>query len=77
MITPPALLEYVKAKPFRPFRIQMESGKTYDVRHPELIKVGKAYVMIFTPADGDVDDTFDTASLMLSESISHLESPVA
>jgi hypothetical protein len=79
MITPPTLLEHVKAKPFRPFRIQMASGKTYDVRHPELVKVGKTYVMIFTPADGDLDvvDTFETVSLMLSESISHLESPVA
>ncbi len=79
MITPPTLLEYVKAKSFRPFRIQMATGKAYEVRHPELVKAGRTYVMIFTPADGDLDvvDTFETVSSMLSESISHLESSVA
>jgi hypothetical protein len=79
MMTPPTVLGYVKAKPFRPFRIQTASGKSYDIRHPELIKVGKTYVMIFTPSDGDLDvvDSFETVSLMLSESISHLEPSVA
>jgi hypothetical protein len=79
MTTPPTVLGYVKAKPFRPFRIQTASGKSYDVRHPELIKVCKTYVMIFTPAEGDLDvlDSFETVSFMLSESISHLEAPVA
>jgi hypothetical protein len=79
VITPPNLLGYVKASPFRPFRIHMASGKAYDIRHPELIKVGKTYAMIFTPADDSVEvvDSFETASLRLAESISHLEAPVA
>jgi hypothetical protein len=57
----------------------MASGKTFDLRHPELVKVGKTYVMIFTPADNSLDvvDAFETASLLLAESLSHLEAPVA
>ena len=43
------------------------------------MKVGKTYAMIFTPAEGNVEvvDAFETASLMLAESLSHLEAPVA
>jgi hypothetical protein len=57
----------------------MASGKTYDVRHPELIKVGRTSMILFTPSDegAEVYDAFETASLMLAESISHLEAPVA
>jgi hypothetical protein len=78
MMTPQAILEYVKAEPFRPFRIQMASGRTFDVRHPELIKVLKSYVLVFK-VDGelpDLPDAYESVSLMLSESVSHLEVPV-
>jgi hypothetical protein len=54
MITYQRVLDYVRAEPFRPFRIHMASGRTFDIRHPE----------------------FDSVSLMLIESISHLEAPV-
>jgi hypothetical protein len=39
---PEDLLAYVKAAPFRPFRVVMNNGKTYDVRHPEFVKVGRS-----------------------------------
>ncbi len=45
MMTPQTVLGYVKAEPFRPFRIHMASGKTFDVRHPEMIKVLKSNVL--------------------------------
>jgi hypothetical protein len=72
------VVDYVKAEPFRPFRIHMASGRTFDIRHPELIKVLKNYILIFkTGADGaDVPDELDTVSLMLIEYLSHLEGPV-
>ena len=37
---PDDILELVHNQPFRPFRIVMNSGKTYEVRHPEWVKVG-------------------------------------
>ena len=79
MITANTILEYVKARPFRPFRIHMASGDTFDIRHPEMIKVTKWCVVIFTHIGGEEEifDHWTTASLMLMESISHLDVPVA
>jgi hypothetical protein len=79
MMTPQTVLGYVKAEPFRPFRILMARGKTLDVRHPEMIKVLKSYAIVFK-ADGDgsnLSDEWQSVSLRLAESISHLETPVS
>lgn len=78
MMTPQSVLEYVKTEPFRPFRLQTASGRTFDIRHPEMIKVLKNYVLVFranseTP---DFPESYESVSLMLTESISHLETPV-
>ena len=79
MITPRAVLDYVKAEPFRPFRVHMASGKTFDIRHPEMVKVLKSHLLVFSYAGDtpDIPDEWVSASLMLAESISHLESQVA
>lgn len=73
-----AVLDYVKAEPFRPFRIQTVSGRTFDIRHPEMIKVLKSWLMVFRSSGGEADlpDGFDSVSLTLVESISHIEPPV-
>jgi len=77
-VTSSVIQSYVKAQLFRPFRLNMASGKTFDIRHPEMIKVGKTYLVIFTPSADEVDvyDHFDTTSLMLIESVSYLDAPV-
>jgi hypothetical protein len=73
------VLPYVKARPFRPFRIQMASGRDFDVRHPEMVRVGRTILVVFSflSDDPDVFDKWETASLVLVESISHLEGAVA
>jgi hypothetical protein len=78
MITYQRVLDYVRAEPFRPFRLHMASGQTFDIRHPEMVKVLRSYVLIFkTGAESaDVPDELDTVSLLLIESISHLEASV-
>ena len=77
-MTPQTILGYVKAEPFRPFRIHTASGKSFDIRHPEMIKVLKSYVLVFrsTAGSSELFDEWETVSLMLSESISHLEAQV-
>ena len=79
MLTPPQILDYVKAQPFRSFRLHMASGKTFDIRHPEMVKVGKSYLLVFSLVTGEPEDIeqWETVSLMLIESISHLDMPVA
>jgi hypothetical protein len=78
MMTPQTMLGYVKAEPFRPFRLHLVSGRTFDVRHPEMIKVLRSNVLIFknTGETPDLPDEWESVSLMLIESISRLEAPV-
>jgi hypothetical protein len=79
MMTPATVLTYVRAEPFRPFRIHMASGKTFDVRHPEMVRVGKTNLIVFSfvSEQPDVFDEWQSVSLMLIETISHLEAQVA
>lgn len=79
MIAPQEPLSYLKAKPFRPFRIHMTSGKTLDVCHPKLAQVGRNELMVFTLATDspEIIDDWETRSLMLMQRVSHLDSPVS
>ena len=73
------VLNYVHAKPFRHFRILMNSGRSYEIRHPEMVRVGKRDVMIFTFVSdtNEVYDRWDNISLMLIESLAPLDAAVA
>ncbi len=75
MLAPHTVLGYVKAEPFRPFRLHLASGRTFDVRHPELIKILKSSVLVFKVSGeaSELPDEWESVSLMLTESISHLE----
>ena len=42
------VLNYLQTEPFRPFRIHMVGGRNFDIRHPEMVKVGRTAVTIFT-----------------------------
>lgn len=78
-MTPQELLNYVRAQPFRPFRIRMNSGRTFDIRHPEMVRVGKRDLLIFTFVSDspDVYDRWENVSLLLIESLAPLEASVA
>jgi hypothetical protein len=64
MLRPEALLSYVRADHFRPFRIKMLSGKTYDIRHPEMIRVMRDYFV-------------ETVSLVHVDNITHIDQTAA
>ena len=78
MMTKQTIQGYVKAEPFRPFRLHLVSGRTFDIRHPELIKILQSTILVFKAAGDsqDLSDEWETVSLMLIESVSHLETPV-
>jgi hypothetical protein len=78
MFRPHAILDYLRAAPFRPFCIHMVSGKTYDIRHPEMVKVTGTVLVIFTflSQEEGIFDRWETASLALIERITYLD-PVA
>jgi hypothetical protein len=73
------ILNYVQALPFRPFRIRMNSGRTFDIHHPEMVRVGRGDLLIFTFVSDspDVYDRWEYVSLVLIESLSPLEASVS
>jgi hypothetical protein len=75
MIPPQELLQHLKAKPFRPIRIHMASGETFEIRHPEMVKVGRNSLILFTfvSDNPDIYDRWETISLMLMERITQLD----
>jgi hypothetical protein len=71
------LLTWVRAVPFVPFRIRLNSGRVYDIRHPEMVRVGLSAVNIFTFAGAPADpyERMEMVSLVQIESIEPLEAP--
>ena len=78
-MTAQEVLNYLLTQPFRPFRIRMNSGRTFDIRHPEMVRVGKRDLLIFTfvTDSPNVYDRWENVSLLLIESLSPLETSVA
>ncbi|MBX3442436.1 MAG: hypothetical protein KF774_08510 [Planctomyces sp.] len=80
MMTSQQILNYVAAEPFRPFRISMASGRTFDIRHPEMVKIGRTTVTIYTALSDDPDTAREReheVSVILVESLEPLESRTA
>lgn len=80
MITFQRLARYVGAEPFRPFRISMASGQTFEIRHPEMIAVNRTFALIFTYLSDDPEQARQRefeVSLLLMESVEPLTVPSA
>lgn len=75
MMTSRKVLDYVSAEPFRSFRIKMASGSQFEIRHPEMILVGRTSVRVYTSPEGDPDSAphWHDVSLMLMETLEPLE----
>ena len=73
---PNEILNYSNAEPFRLFQIRMADGRTYEIRHPEMIRVGGNSLIVFTFVSDapEIYDRWETVSLLLIESIAYLES---
>ena len=71
MMTYRKLGDYVSAEPFRPFRIKMASGQSFDIRHPEMILVGRTSARVFASSEPDSEngESWHDVSLMLMETL--------
>ncbi len=70
---------YVTAEPFRPFRIQMAGGRTFEIRHPEMVQVGRTTMTIFSFMSDNPEQSKERqieVSLMLIESVEPLDARV-
>jgi len=75
---PSDILFWTKAEPFRPFRITMNAGRFYDVRHPELALVFTDSVLIITPsAEEGVAQRGQMIGLNLIDRIEAIDTPPA
>ena len=76
MMTYRKLGEYVAAEPFRTFRIRMASGQSFDIRHPEMILVGRTSVRVHSVNGNDQNEKWHDVSMLLMESVEPLDSSV-
>jgi hypothetical protein len=74
MMSAREIVEHVLAEPFRPFRVHTASGRTFNVRHPEFVQVGRNVITIYSAPEGDPEgpERWEKISLMLIESITPL-----
>lgn len=75
MLTPRSMLDIVTAEPFRPFRMHMASGRSFEIDHPEMIKIGRSSVTVYARPHGQDDEAerWQEVSLMLLGSVEPLE----
>ena len=55
MIQAEELYRTLQQRPFHPFRIHLEDGKFFDIRHPEINVVGTTFFVIGIPVPNDPD----------------------
>ncbi len=76
MMTAGRVMRYMTAEPFRPFRISMASGKVFEIRHPEMVQVGRTTMTIFTYLSDDAEEAKEReheVSLLLVEAIEPID----
>jgi hypothetical protein len=75
MIPGRKVMEYVAAEPFQPFRIKMASGQPFEIRHPEMIMVGRTTARVYTSLDTESGDgeRWHELSVLLIESLEPIE----
>jgi hypothetical protein len=66
---PQDVLEFLRRRPFRPFRLTLTDGRTYDVMHPELAIVGRSSVEVGLARPEDPDNI---AERLISVSLLHI-----
>jgi hypothetical protein len=78
MLTFRKIGDYVAAEPFRPFRIRMASGQSFEIRHPEMILVGRTSVRVYEPSEPDSGkpDYWHDVSFMLMETVEPVDAAV-
>jgi hypothetical protein len=75
---PEDILSWVRETPFKPFRICLNSGRTYEIRHPEMLKVGRSSMHIYSYTGGHEDpyERVEMVGLVLVERIEPIDTPV-
>lgn len=75
MVPPREILKHLLAEPFRPLRIHMASGRTFEVRHPEMAQIPRSTMIVHAPAENDPDGPgrWEQISYVLIESLAPID----
>jgi hypothetical protein len=73
MTRTPALLDLIAAESFRPFRITMEDGRSFDIRHPEMIYIGRTNFRVHAATGPEQPEQWHDESLAKIEAVEPLE----
>jgi hypothetical protein len=76
MISHERMARYVHAEPFRPFRITLNGDRAFEIRHPEMVQLGRSTMTIFTFLSDDPEAARERqieVSLLLTESVEPLD----
>jgi hypothetical protein len=67
---------FLREQPFRPIRVTLTDGRTYDIRHPELALVARGIIVVGIPGkdESEFPDHTVTLSLLHVMQVEHLES---
>jgi hypothetical protein len=60
-------------KPFRPLRIYLKDGRTFDVRFRELVIVGIDYLTVGIPAPLEREAIYDSVEHVRLDEIDHID----
>jgi hypothetical protein len=72
------ILELLRERPFRPFRIHLTNGTVHVVRHPEQAMVGPGYLILGIPAhEASGPEVSDTAFVSLLHVVEVTPLPVS
>jgi hypothetical protein len=44
-----AIREWLNRQPFEPFELRLSNGETYQVRHPEIVAIGRHKMAVVNP----------------------------
>ena len=55
----------------------MASGQSFDIRHPEMILVGRTSVRVYTAVEDEQNEKWHDVSLLLMETIEPMDAAVA
>ncbi len=74
---PDDVLELLRQQPFQPFRILVSEGAVFEVRHPELVRVGRSKIHIYFPTVDrpEVFETYEAIALLHITRLQPLEAP--
>jgi hypothetical protein len=56
--------ELLARRPFKPFRLVMSSGQSYEVRHPEMAMLTRSDMLVGTNVEDGVPAEFRICSLL-------------